>query len=162
MRKASIALFSLASLVMVAGCAMQPVGPTVRVMPGPYKPFEVFQRDQYDCAQYADQQVAGQRRDRRRTRRYRGRGCRWCHRRHYRGRHVGPRELQFAKALRQCICGVHVRQRQSGPGLRAAAGLSAAPAAGTGSTSASAAPRIRSKASCLWSVGRSDRSPSRR
>src|SRR5258706_16321587 len=60
MRKASIALFSLASLVMVAGCAMQPVGPTVRVMPGPYKPFEVFQRDQYDCAQYADQQVAGQ------------------------------------------------------------------------------------------------------
>jgi len=39
---------------------MQPVGPTVRVIPGPYKPFEVFQRDEYDCSQYADQAVAGQ------------------------------------------------------------------------------------------------------
>jgi hypothetical protein len=59
MRKATIALFSLASFVALTGCAMQPVGPTVRVMPGPYKPFEVFQRDQYDCGQYADMQVAG-------------------------------------------------------------------------------------------------------
>ena len=58
MRKTSFALFSLATLVL-AGCAMQPVGPTVRVIPGPYKPFEVFQRDEYDCSQYANQAVAG-------------------------------------------------------------------------------------------------------
>jgi hypothetical protein len=44
---------------MLAGCATTPVGPTVRVMPGPYKPFEVFQRDQFECTQYADGQVAG-------------------------------------------------------------------------------------------------------
>jgi uncharacterized protein YcfJ len=28
-------------------------------MPGPYKPFEVFQRDNFECLQYADVQVAG-------------------------------------------------------------------------------------------------------
>lgn len=59
MRKTTIALFSLASFVALAGCATQPTGPTVNAVPGPYKPFEVFQRDQYDCGQYADMQVAG-------------------------------------------------------------------------------------------------------
>ena len=58
MRKTTIAAFALGSL-MIAGCATTPVGPTVRVMPGPYKPFEVFQRDQFECTQYADGQVAG-------------------------------------------------------------------------------------------------------
>jgi hypothetical protein len=59
MRSTTIAALSLGTL-MLAGCAMTPLGPTVRVMPGPYKPFEVFQRDQYECTQYADGQVAGQ------------------------------------------------------------------------------------------------------
>jgi hypothetical protein len=45
--------------LMVVGCATTPMGPTVRVMPGPYKPFEVFQRDNLECLQYADGQVAG-------------------------------------------------------------------------------------------------------
>ena len=39
---------------------MQPMGPTVQVLPGPNKPFDVFQNDQALCKQYADQQVAGQ------------------------------------------------------------------------------------------------------
>ena len=59
MRKITIALFSVASFVALAGCATQPTGPTVNAVPGPYKPFEVFQRDQYDCGQYADMQLAG-------------------------------------------------------------------------------------------------------
>ncbi len=58
MRRTTIAALTLGSIVL-AGCATTPVGPTVRVMPGPYKPFEVFQRDQYECTQYADYQVAG-------------------------------------------------------------------------------------------------------
>ena len=59
MRNTTIAVLALSSL-MLAGCAMVPLGPTVRVMPGPYKPFEVFQRDQFECTQYADSMVAGQ------------------------------------------------------------------------------------------------------
>jgi len=58
MRRTTIAALTLGS-ILLAGCATTPVGPTVRVMPGPYKPFEVFQRDQYECTQYADFQVAG-------------------------------------------------------------------------------------------------------
>ena len=58
MRKIAIAALTLGAIVL-SGCATTPVGPTVRVMPGPYKPFEVFQRDQYECTQYADFQVAG-------------------------------------------------------------------------------------------------------
>ena len=58
MRKTTIAALTLGSLLL-AGCATTPVGPTVRVMPGPYKPFEVFQRDQFECTGYADGQVAG-------------------------------------------------------------------------------------------------------
>jgi hypothetical protein len=54
----TIAALTFGSL-MLAGCATTPMGPTVRVMPGPYKPFEVFQRDNFECLQYADVQVAG-------------------------------------------------------------------------------------------------------
>src|SRR5688572_13056135 len=58
MRTIKIAALALGSL-MIAGCATPPMGPTVRVMPGPYKPFEVFQRDNYECLGYAESQVAG-------------------------------------------------------------------------------------------------------
>jgi uncharacterized protein YcfJ len=46
--------------LLAAGCASQPMGPTVQVLPGQNKPFEAFQADQTLCRQYADQQVAGQ------------------------------------------------------------------------------------------------------
>ena len=58
MRKAA-KILGTGTLVLLAGCAMRPVGPTVAVLPAPYKPFEVFQRDQYDCRQFAGSQVAG-------------------------------------------------------------------------------------------------------
>jgi hypothetical protein len=59
MRKSTTVILGIAALGLLAGCAMQPVGPTVRVFPAPYKPFEVFQQDQYECGQYASSQVAG-------------------------------------------------------------------------------------------------------
>ena len=59
MRKSAIMILGIGTLGLLAGCAMQPVGPTVSVFPAPYKPFEVFQQDQYECGQYAGSQVAG-------------------------------------------------------------------------------------------------------
>lgn len=49
-----------AMILAVTGCATQPMGPRVSVMPASNKPFEVFQQDQAICRQYADQQVGGQ------------------------------------------------------------------------------------------------------
>ena len=49
----------MAATVLLAGCVTPPMGPSVNVMPGPNKPFEVFQQDQSICQQYANQQVAG-------------------------------------------------------------------------------------------------------
>jgi len=55
--KRSILLVSLA--VILAGCATMPTGPSVAVMPGPGKPFEVFQADDATCRQWAQQQIGG-------------------------------------------------------------------------------------------------------
>jgi hypothetical protein len=56
--KRSIGLIS--GLALLAGCATPPPGPTVAVMPGKDKSFEVFQQDQAECTSYAGQQVGGQ------------------------------------------------------------------------------------------------------
>ncbi|HUZ73036.1 MAG TPA: YMGG-like glycine zipper-containing protein [Stellaceae bacterium] len=50
---------ALAGLTLLAGCASQPMGPTIAVMPAPNKPFAAFQEDQAVCTQYANQQVTG-------------------------------------------------------------------------------------------------------
>lgn len=55
----SLALALPCTLVLI-GCATQPMGPTVLVMPAPTKPFEVFQQDQAMCMQYAQSMVGGQ------------------------------------------------------------------------------------------------------
>jgi hypothetical protein len=47
------------ALALLGGCATMPSGPTVAVYPGPGKPFEVFQADDYACRQWADQQIGG-------------------------------------------------------------------------------------------------------
>ena len=44
-------------VVGVSACATVPSGPSVNVMPGPYKPFEVFQADDAACRQWAAQQT---------------------------------------------------------------------------------------------------------
>ena len=45
--------------LLAAACASQPTAPTVRVLPRPNKPFQVFQEDDSYCRQYASSQVAG-------------------------------------------------------------------------------------------------------
>jgi outer membrane protein OmpA-like peptidoglycan-associated protein len=47
-------------MAMIGGCATMPTGPTVRVMPGPGKPFEVFVADDSVCRQWAAQQIGGE------------------------------------------------------------------------------------------------------
>jgi hypothetical protein len=51
----------LLSLLMavLGGCATMPTGPTVMVMPGSGKPFEVFAADDSVCRQWAQQQIGG-------------------------------------------------------------------------------------------------------
>jgi hypothetical protein len=51
---------ALPCTLALVGCATQPMGPTVLVMPAPTKPFEVFQQDQAMCMQYAQSMVGGQ------------------------------------------------------------------------------------------------------
>ncbi|HXQ53236.1 MAG TPA: glycine zipper family protein [Stellaceae bacterium] len=60
MNKVKTAAASLAVMTIVSGCASPPMGPTVAVMPGSGKPFELFQADDGSCRQWADQATAGQ------------------------------------------------------------------------------------------------------
>src|SRR5579859_7511491 len=55
-RKLFIAVGLVAAL---AGCATQPLGPTVAVMPAPGKPFGVFAQEQDGCKLYAQGQIGG-------------------------------------------------------------------------------------------------------
>jgi hypothetical protein len=45
------------AVVALSACATVPTGPSVRVLPGPWKPFEVFQSDDAVCRQWAAQQI---------------------------------------------------------------------------------------------------------
>lgn len=53
-------LLALSGLVLLAGCASTPRGPSIQVMPAPNKPFSIFQEDVAVCKDYASQQIAGQ------------------------------------------------------------------------------------------------------
>jgi hypothetical protein len=55
-----MAIGVLTPMLLLAGCAETPMGPTVQVMPGPGKSFDAFQFDQAGCKQFAEQSVAGQ------------------------------------------------------------------------------------------------------
>ena len=44
-------------VIVLGGCATVPTGPSVMVLPGPGKPFEVFQSDESACRQWAEQKV---------------------------------------------------------------------------------------------------------
>ncbi|HXJ00460.1 MAG TPA: YMGG-like glycine zipper-containing protein, partial [Micropepsaceae bacterium] len=59
MRKIVTKIAGVGALALLAGCAMEPRGPSISVFPAPYKPFDVFEQDQYDCEDYAHSQVAG-------------------------------------------------------------------------------------------------------
>ncbi len=49
----------LCAVLLLSGCASEPLGPTARVLPAPGKPFEAFQQDQSLCKQFADGETAG-------------------------------------------------------------------------------------------------------
>ena len=51
--------FLFLAVVFLGGCAAMPTGPTVMVMPGPGKPFEIFVVDDNLCRQWAQQQIGG-------------------------------------------------------------------------------------------------------
>jgi hypothetical protein len=44
-------------VLAVGACATVPTGPSVMVLPGPGKPFEVFQADDVLCRRWAEQQI---------------------------------------------------------------------------------------------------------
>ena len=52
-------LLAFLVIALLSGCATMPTGPTVKVMPGPGKPFEVFAEEDYICRQWAQQQIGG-------------------------------------------------------------------------------------------------------
>jgi uncharacterized protein YcfJ len=59
MSRIATKIAAVGAAALLAGCAMEPRGPMVRVFPAPYKPFEVFAQDQDVCEDYAHSQVAG-------------------------------------------------------------------------------------------------------
>ncbi len=52
-------LLFLSVIMLLSACATVPSGPSVAVMPGPGKPFEVFQADDASCRQWAQAQIGG-------------------------------------------------------------------------------------------------------
>jgi outer membrane lipoprotein SlyB len=60
MNKTKILLLPLSAVALLSACAQVPTQPTIAVMPGPNKPFEVFQAEDMQCRGYASQQVGGQ------------------------------------------------------------------------------------------------------
>ena len=55
----SLSLTAAASLLLLAGCASVPTGPSVMALPGTGKSFEQFRNDDAACRQYAHYQAGG-------------------------------------------------------------------------------------------------------
>jgi hypothetical protein len=53
------ARLAIGIVALLEGCVTPPVGPTVTVLPGPGKPFDVFAEEDAYCRDFARQQVAG-------------------------------------------------------------------------------------------------------
>ncbi len=60
MKRFAGVLAGVTMLAALTGCATQPVGPTVAVMPAPNKSFDAFVQDKATCNAYANQDVGGQ------------------------------------------------------------------------------------------------------
>ncbi len=52
-------LAAASALLLLAGCAVVPTGPSVMALPGTGKSFEQFRSDDAECRQYARHQVGG-------------------------------------------------------------------------------------------------------
>jgi hypothetical protein len=58
--KSSIgSLAAVSALLLLAGCAVVPTGPSVMALPGTGKNFEQFRSDDAECRRYAQQQIGG-------------------------------------------------------------------------------------------------------
>ncbi len=55
----AIKLFCLPGMILTAGCASLPAGPSMMVLPGTGMSFEQFQNDDFTCRQYASGQTGG-------------------------------------------------------------------------------------------------------
>ena len=60
LRHVSVAAAMLCAAALLAGCAEQPMGPMVQVLPKPGKPYATFVTEQNFCEQQAGGAVAGQ------------------------------------------------------------------------------------------------------
>lgn len=52
-------LFVLLIACLLTACVNIPTGPSVMTLPGSGKSFDQFRSDEYECRQYADEQVGG-------------------------------------------------------------------------------------------------------
>lgn len=50
---------AISAMLLLAGCASLPTGPSVMALPGSGKTFEQFRSDDAECRQYALQQIGG-------------------------------------------------------------------------------------------------------
>lgn len=53
------AVAAISTLALLGGCATQPIGPTIPVMPAQGKSMESFQQDEDYCEQYASERAEG-------------------------------------------------------------------------------------------------------
>ena len=59
MKLSTPSLAAVSGLLLLAGCASVPTGPSVMALPGSGKNFEQFRSDDAECRQYAQYQVGG-------------------------------------------------------------------------------------------------------
>ncbi|WP_334159010.1 hypothetical protein [Oryzomicrobium sp.] len=57
--RASLLAVAVPSVLLLAGCASAPTGPSVMALPGGGKSFDQFRADDMDCRQYAQYQIGG-------------------------------------------------------------------------------------------------------
>lgn len=59
MKKMRASILAVTAAVLLAGCAEEPIGPTIPVMPARGKSFAEFQQDEATCEQYAGAATEG-------------------------------------------------------------------------------------------------------
>lgn len=59
MKLSALSLGAVSVLILLAGCASVPSGPSVMALPGTGKNFEQFRNDDFECRQYAHNQIGG-------------------------------------------------------------------------------------------------------
>lgn len=59
MKSSFSSLAAASAVLLLAGCAVAPTGPSVMALPGSGKNFEQFRADDAECRQYAQHQVGG-------------------------------------------------------------------------------------------------------